>query len=76
MAKKLPKTLAAELKHHDFGTRLLAISDYRTGVYTAPRLVSRLKAQRKREAHIGDPCKKCGVPHDEVEVGACKGGTL
>lgn len=23
--------------------------------------------------HFGDPCIHCGVPHDDVEVGACSG---
>lgn len=23
--------------------------------------------------HFGDPCRHCGVPHDDVEIGACKG---
>ena len=23
-------------------------------------------------AHKGDPCDKCGIPHDEVEAGPCK----
>ncbi len=25
------------------------------------------------KTHFGDPCIHCNVPHDEVEVGACKG---
>lgn len=23
--------------------------------------------------HIGDPCQRCGIPHDEVPVGPCAG---
>lgn len=35
--------------------------------------VSLLAAAPKAEpeAHIGDPCRKCGVGHDNVEVGPC-----
>lgn len=27
----------------------------------------------EREAHFGDPCVKCGAPHDDVPVGPCGG---
>jgi NTP pyrophosphatase (non-canonical NTP hydrolase) len=27
-----------------------------------------------RQTHWGDPCRYCGVPHDEVAVGDCPGG--
>lgn len=26
------------------------------------------------DSHIGDPCVKCGIPHDAVPVGSCKPG--
>lgn len=26
------------------------------------------------ETHQGDPCIKCGTPHDDVDVGPCPGG--
>lgn len=28
---------------------------------------------RQCGAHVGDPCKYCGIPHDEVPPGPCKG---
>jgi len=28
------------------------------------------------QAHFGDPCIYCAVPHDEVAIGPCAGGTL
>lgn len=27
----------------------------------------------RRMMHFGDPCIHCGTPHDEVEIGPCKG---
>lgn len=33
----------------------------------------RAPAVTKDNAHFGDPCIYCGVPHDEVPVGPCKG---
>jgi len=30
-------------------------------------------ASRALRAHWGDPCRFCGTPHDEVEVGDCPG---
>lgn len=28
---------------------------------------------RAAQAHLGDPCRFCGTPHDEVEIGPCPG---
>ena len=71
--KPLPKTLEAELKYHDFATRLSVIIDYRTGALAANQLVRELGEKRIRESHKGDPCVKCGVAHDDVSVGKCIG---
>jgi len=30
-------------------------------------------AERKLKVHSGDPCKYCGVKHDDVAVGPCPG---
>lgn len=29
-----------------------------------------------RRAHFGDPCVRCGTPHDEVAPGPCPGGAV
>ncbi len=38
---------------------------------------ARAEAKRRNaasaRAHIGDPCRKCGVGHDDVDVGDCPG---
>ena len=31
-------------------------------------------AELEHRFHSGDPCIYCGIPHDEVEIGFCKGG--
>ncbi len=76
MAKKLPKTLADELKKHDMAINIVSRMDYKDGKKTAPQLVRELKQIRINKSgasHIGDPCLKCGVPHDSVGVGDCWG---
>lgn len=39
-----------------------------------PVAIRKLQAKiMKLQAHKGDPCHYCGIPHDQVEKGPCKG---
>jgi hypothetical protein len=75
MKKKIPKILSHELKYHDFGTGMNALMDWSAGE-SARSIVRRLKRRKGRPKpgwHYGDPCRFCGVAHDDVSVGDCSG---
>ena len=45
------------------------------GSWCMPGVVCGRKTAVAR-AHVGDPCRKCGVNHDDVAVGDCPRGSL
>lgn len=55
------------------GKWLVTASSYGDMTIIEARAEAKRRNAASARAHIGDPCRKCGVGHDDVAVGDCPG---
>ena len=55
------------------GKWLVIASSYGNMTIIEARAEAKRRNAASARAHIGDPCRKCGVGHDDVDVGDCPG---
>jgi len=55
------------------GKWLVTASSYGNMTIIEARAEATRRNVTSARAHIGDPCRKCGVGHDDVAVGDCPG---